>query len=228
MDMIDNIVNNRNIVLDYNTLRVKESMPVLNIYLGSDMGFCANLNTLVNREMEYEDENTKQIIIGRKIRPNDKERILLHLTREEYEQDNTKAMQILEDAIRGLQYSKINIIYNHYYNSTQVELQKKQIFPMVHADRGEEKKNLYKEDFACEGNINRLLEDLMVLYMQYSMEIASATSSAAENMTRQNVTTESLHKIDEREEVAMMHERRATKDKQFAKVLDNFTKIKHY
>ena len=127
MDMIDNIVNNRNIVLDYNTLRVKESMPVLNIYLGSDMGFCANLNTLVNCEMEYEDENTKQIIIGRKIRPNDKERILLHLTREEYEQDNTKAMQILEDAIRGLQYSKINIIYNHYYNSTQVELQKKQI-----------------------------------------------------------------------------------------------------
>ena len=137
-------------------------------------------------------------------------------------------MKILEDGIRGLEYSKINIIYNHYYNSTQVELQRKQIFPMVNTNRGEEKKDLYKEDFACEGDINKLLEDLMVLYMQYSMEIASATSSAAENMTRQNVTTESLHKIDEREEVAQMQERKANKDKQFAKVLDNFTKIKHY
>lgn len=227
-DMIDNIVNNRNIVLDFKTLRVKQDRPVLNIYLGSDMGFCANLNTLVNREMETEEDTARQIIIGRKIRPVYKKRILLHLTREEYEENNSQVMKILENAIRNLEYSKIYIIYNHYYNSTQVELQKKQIFPMVNMVKSGEKKNQYKEDFACEGDLDRLLEDLMVLYMQYSMEIASATSSAAENITRQNVTTESLHKIDEREEAARMRERRANKDKQFAKVLDNFTKIKHY
>lgn len=227
-DMIDNIVNNRNIVLDFKTLRAKENNPVLNIYLGSDMGFCANLNTLVNREMETEENNARQVIIGRKIRPVYKERILLHMTREEYDQNNFSVMKILEDGIRKLEYSRINIIYNHYYNSTQVELQKKQIFPMVNTNSGEEKKNLYREDFACESDINKLLEDLMVLYMQYSMEIASVTSSAAENITRQNVTTESLHKIDEREEAALMQERRTNKDKQFAKVLDNFTKIKHY
>lgn len=227
-DMIDNIVNNRNIVLDFKTLRPKQDAPVLNIYLGSDMGFCANLNTLVNRAMETEEDSARQIIIGRKIRPAYKERVILHQTREEYEANNSKVMELLESGIRKLEYSKINIIYNHYYNSTQVELVQKQVFPMENKSKGEERKNLYKEDFTYEGDINKLLEDLMVLYMQYSMEIASASSSAAENITRQNVTTESLHRIDEREEIIAMQNRKINKDKQFAKVLDNFTKIKHY
>ena len=60
------------------------------------------------------------------------------------------------------------------------------------------------------------------------MEIAAQVSRAAENITRQNITTESLKKIDEREEEQLMLERKERKDKEFAKVLDNFTKLKHY
>ncbi len=226
-DMIDNIVNNRNIALDYNTLRVKEDKPVLNIYIGSDMGFCNNLNTLIKRILASEEENAKHIIIGRKIRQQDKENLLLFQTREEYDEDTSAVMKILEDSIRNLSYSKINIVYNHYYNSTQVQLENKQIFPIEKKNKNEQT-NQYKEDFVFEGDIDNLLINMVVLYAKYSMEIAAAASYAAENISRQNVTTESLHKIDEREEVIKVQDRRVEKDKQFAKVLDNYTKLKQY
>lgn len=223
-DMIDNIVNNRNITLDFNTLKVKEESPVLSIYIGSDMGFCNNLNSLVNRVLGAE-KNGEQIIVGRKIRPVRKETVIIQQTREEYDQDNTQVMDQLEAAIRGKKYSKIMLIYNHYYNSTQVQLEQKQVFPI---EKREHEGKQYREDFTWEGDINKLLEDLVVLYIKYSMEIAAAASFAAENISRQNVTTESLHRIDDREAEAAMQKRKAEKDKQFAKVLDNFTKLRQY
>ena len=226
-DMIDNIVNNRNIALDYSTLRVKKDAPVLNIYIGSDMGFCSNLNSLVKRVLTEEDENTCHIIIGRKLRQQDKERQLLFLTREEYDENSSPVMNLLESGIRNLKYSKINIVYNHYYNSSQVQLEEKQIFPLEKKEKDEDTTQ-YKDDFVFEGDIDDLLINLVVLYTKYSMEIAAAASYAAENISRQNVTTESLHKIDEREEATKIQDRRVVKDKQFAKVLDNFTKLKQY
>ncbi|TCL60923.1 ATP synthase F1 gamma subunit [Kineothrix alysoides] len=227
-DMIDNIVNNRNIALDYAVLRTKESNPILNIYIGSDMGFCNNLNSLVNRVLHDEEEDAVQVVIGRKIRPTVRKKLLLHLTREEYDNDKSKVMEILESGIRGLKYSKINIIYNHYYNSSQVQFEQKQIFPLEKNMRKESASEHYKEDFTFEGDVNKLLEDLMVLYTKYSLEIATVASYAAENISRQSVTTESLHRIAEREEAMVMRERKAEKDKQFAKVLDNYNKLRQY
>lgn len=225
-EMIDNIVNNRNIMLDYRTLKVDASKPELNIYIGSDMGFCSNINSLVKRSMQQQSEvEGKQIIIGRKIKPSEDDRLLLFMTREEYDKDAKKVLDIIEDGIRGLKYSKINITYNHYYNSSQQELKVKQIFPLIRENVDYSK---YTDDFAFEGEIDTLLVDLVVLYMKYSMEIAAATSYAAENISRQNVTTESLHKIDEREEVKSMERRKVEKEKQFSKVLDNYTKSISY
>lgn len=227
-DMIDNIVNNRNVMLDYNTLWVDPKKPVLNIYIGSDMGFCNNLNTLVKRVIESDEDTSCNIVIGRKIRQRDDERQILFLTREEYNEDNSKVMKLLEEGIHKQKYSQINLVYNHYFNSTQVELVKKQIFPVEKKKAGKEALSEYQDDFVFEGDVNELLTELVVLYVKYSMEIAAAASYAAENISRQNVTTESLKKIDEREETFMLQERREKKDKQFARVLDDFTKLNHY
>ena len=225
-EMIDNILHNRNIMLDYRTLKVDPSKPELNIYIGSDMGFCSNINSLVKRTMNQQSEvDGKQIIIGRKIKPSEDDRLMLFLTREEYDADNSKVLEIIEEGIRGLKYSKINIVYNHYYNSSQQELKIKQIFPLSQENVDYSK---YTDDFAFEGEIDTLLVDLVVLYMKYSMEIAAATSYAAENISRQNVTTESLHKIDERDEIKAMEKRKVEKEKQFSKVLDNYTKSVSY
>lgn len=229
-EMIDNITNNRNIALDYNTLRVDPKKPELIIYIGSDMGFCSNLNTLVKRELNETNEDmekeVKQIVIGRKIKPAEDQHLLLFQTREEYDEDNSQVMNLLEDAIRGLKYSKISIVYNHYYNSSQVALNNKQIFPIPKSEDARDED--YREDFSFEGSIDDLLVNMVVLYMQYSMEIAAAASFASENIQRQNVTTESLNKLDERDEIKVMEDRKKTKDKQFAKVLDNYTKTRVY
>lgn len=227
-DMIDNIVNNRNVMLDYHTLWSDADKPALNIYIGSDMGFCNNLNSLVKRVLASEDDNSCNVIIGRKIRQRDDEKQLLFLTRDEYNEDNSKVMKLLEDSIREKRFSQINLIYNHYFNSSQVELVKKQIFPLKQKKVGKEALSEYQDDFAFEGDVDKLLIDLVVLYVKYSMEIAAAASFAAENISRQNVTTESLKKIDEREEMFTLQDRREKKDKQFARVLDDFTKLKHY
>ena len=86
----------------------------------------------------------------------------------------------------------------------------------------------YQEDFAYEGEIEPLLTNLIILYMQYELVIAGEVSSAALNITRQNTTTESLKKIDEREESRQMLERRQEREKEFGKVLDNYTKLNQY
>ena len=224
-EMIDNIVNNRNIMLDYKFFRVNENLPELNIYLGGDMGFCGNLNSNVNRQLAN-DEDGHKIVIGRKIRPNkDDENVLLVMSREEFNEDNSKVMDILKDAFLNKKYSKINLIYNHYYNSSELEFLKKPLFPMpkhLHSDSD------YQEDFAYEGDIETILTQLVLLYLQYELEIAFEVSSAALNITRQNSTTESLKKIEEREESIWMKQVRQEREKEFGKVLDNYTKLSRY
>lgn len=224
-EMIDNIVNNRNIMLDYKFFRVNDNMPVLNIYIGGDMGFCGNLNSNVNRQL-WEDEDAYKIVIGRKIRPaKDDEKVLFTMTREEYTEDDSRVMDVLRDAFLNKKYSKINMIYNHYYNSSELEFLKKQLFPMPKHLHSE---NDYQEDFAYEGDIETILTQLVLLYFQYELAIAFEVSSAALNITRQNSTTESLKRIEEREESIWLRQVREEREKEFGKVLDNYTKLNRY
>lgn len=224
-EMIDNIVNNRNIMLDYKFFRINSEMPVLNIYLGGDMGFCANLNSSINRQI-IEDEDAYKIIVGRKIHaPKDDDKVIFSTSREEFTIDNSEIMEILKDAFLNKKYSKINLIYNHYYNSSEVEFMKKQLFPMpkhLHSESD------YQEDFAYEGDIETILTQLVLLYLQYELAIAGEVSSAALNITRQNSTTESLKKIEEREEYSWLKQVREDREKEFGKVLDNYTKLRRY
>ena len=48
MSMLDQIMNNRNLILDKSILKPNPDKPKLTIYLGSDFGFCGNYNSLVN------------------------------------------------------------------------------------------------------------------------------------------------------------------------------------
>lgn len=224
-DMIDNIVNNRNIMLDYKVLRVNEDAPELGIYLGGDMGFCANLNSNITRQVQA-DEDAYKIIIGRKIRPaREDDKVLLSMTQEEFEQDKSGIFAVLEEAFREKKYSRINLIYNHYYSSSEAEFRIKQLYPLpehLYSDKN------YDEDFTFESDIEPLLTKLIILYMQYEVIIAGEISSAALNITRQNTTTESLKKIDEREEARHMLDLREQREKEFGKVLDNYTKLNQY
>lgn len=224
-DMIDNIVNNRNIMLDFKMLKVDDTKPELNIYLGGDMGFCANLNSNVNRQL-WEDENARKIIIGKKIhaKPED-DKVIMTMSREQFTGDMESVFEIVEEAFVERSYSKINLIYNHYYSASEVEFTIKQLYPLKQHLRSE---NTYNEDFTYEGEIETLLSRLIILYMRYEIIIADEVSNAAVNITRQNTTQESLKKIDEREEMRAMLELKENREREFGKVLDNYNKLNSY
>lgn len=224
-DMIDNIVNNRNILLDFKLLKVDKTKPELHIYLGSDMGFCANLNSNVNKEV-WAEEDAYKILVGRKIRAKQEDdKVLMTMAREEFSNNMEEVLKIINDAFLNKKYSKICLIYNHYYSASEVEFTKKQLYPMPQHLRSE---NSYNEDFAYEGEIEPLLTSLILLYMKYELIVAEEVSNAAVNITRQNTTKESLKKIDEREEMRAMLELKENREREFGKVLDNYTKLNSY
>lgn len=226
LEMLDNILNNRNIILDMKALQMNPKEPQLLILMGSDLGFCGNLNNLVRRDfLEETAGEYRTILIGRKLNILQDDHTLIYQTREEFNENHEEILHLLSEGLVRKSFSSIRLIYNHYRNTSEIEFVDRVILPMPRSLLGKE---AYQEDFVCEGDMQRLLLELTGLYLRYEVEIAAQVSLAAENITRQNITTESLKKIDEREEEERWRARREIKDKEFAKVLDNFTKLKHY
>ena len=219
-DFADNIMNNRNLILDKKVLKLDKNKPPLNIYIGNDLGFCGNFNSNVNKAAK-EDLESEKIVIGKKIL-NGKKNVLLALTKEEYLNNTNKIEAIIHDKVVNAEVSEINLIYNHYYNISRIELVKKKILPL---DDTIEKKG-HKEDFVIEGDINKILLNIIVLYLTYEIRIATENSYASENVARQMLTKESLKKIDEIEEENVRTERKARNAKSFKKVIENFIKLK--
>lgn len=232
LEMMDNILHNRNILIDQKVMKIDGSKPSLAIFLGGDMGFCGNLNNLVRKslasiEAEEDAHGTELVIIGKKLASYAQD-ASVYMTREDFAADNSKVLALLYDTVRKKTHSEIRLVYNYYRNTSTVEFMDRVIYPMpedLFKGAGERS---YQDDFVFEGDPDAILYGLIEDYLQYELEIATQVSYAAENITRQNITTESLKKIDESEETAAMRDRRDRKDKEFAKVLDNYTKINNY
>lgn len=219
-NMIQEIENNRNFILDRRLLAPDPNNIVLNIYIGSDFGFCSNFNSQINT-MLLNDKSSDKIIIGNRV-SNNVTGILFRCSRDEEENAHTKIMNYIEQGVKSLQYSKINIIYNHYENAGNIHIISKEIFPLKKFD---DNQSLFLDDYICEGDINELLRDLVVLYLNYELTISCINSLASENILRQEVTSQSLKKIEEIETVQLRDERKAKRQKSFAKVIDNYIKV---
>ena len=220
-DFVDNILNNRNLILDKKMLKLNKHKRPLNIYIGNDMGFCGNFNTNVNKQAKDETDCDK-IIIGKKI-SDDKQNVLMSLTKDEYMEKTKEIEELLYDVITNSKNSQINIIYNHYYNISKMELLKKRILPIEESKR---RQGYYSEDYTIEGDINEILINVIVLYLSYEIRVAVENSYASENVMRQSITNESLKKIDEIEIENKRVERKERNKKSFKKVVENFIKLK--
>lgn len=220
-DFVDNILNNRNLILDKKMLKLNKHKRPLNIYIGNDMGFCGNFNTNVNKQAKDETDCDK-IIIGKKI-SDDKQNVLMSLTKDEYMEKTKEIEELLYDVITNSKNSQINIIYNHYYNISKMELLKKRILPLEESKR---RQGYYSEDYTIEGDINEILINVIVLYLSYEIRVAVENSYASENVMRQSITNESLKKIDEIEIENKRVERKERNKKSFKKVVENFIKLK--
>ena len=221
--MVDIIQNNRNFILDRWVLQPKEGAPRMRIYIGSDLGFCGAVNASVNSVLEKESPENTAIVIGRKLRRHPA--VVLSVTRDEFETRYPEIEAYLAEAVRKRKYSGIDIIYDHYYNMSRIELAEKVIFP-VEFERSTEE--TYKEDFSVEGgDVNELMEELLITYLNYEVKSAAVNAFASENILRQNATNESLKRIDEMEERALWAERKGRNLVAARRVIDSYTKMKY-
>lgn len=217
-EIIDMIVNNRNFILDKTMFRVDQTKPPLNIYFGSDYGFCGSINFAVNK-LIAEDDKGVQVLIGKKLRSQNPN--ALKMAREDFETRYGEIETLLHDCIAKNAFSEVNIIYFQYNNISSIEQTSKKIFPY---DIQKHDSDSYTEDYYVEGNMNEILGNLILSFLNYEIKIAGVSSFASENIFRQNSTSESLKKIEEIEAEQTTEHRKEKTQKEFKKVIDNYMK----
>ncbi len=221
-EFIDNILNNKNLILDKKMIKMNDKGKDLNIYIANDLGFCGSFNSNIHEVLKQDKENDK-IIIGKKImQENNYENVIVSMSKDEYFEQTLQVREIMFNSIKEKKYKSINLIYNHYYNVSRIERVKRQILPL---EKTEDKTEKYNEDFAVEGNINSILLNIITLYLGYEIKVAVENSYASENIMRQMITRESLKKIDEIEEENKRTERKKKQMKSLKKQLDNINKM---
>ena len=215
--VISSIINNRNFIQNHLSLKFPVNAAELNIYIGSDLGFCNNFNSdIINILKEDKSENDK-IIIGKKIKIN-VSNILLYMDKEKFPKEYNKIFDIVLDGVLNKKYSKINVVYIHYYNLNEQKVIKRTILPVDFNDElgnTKEDNNSYLDDYVVEGDVMYIIWSLVSTYVSTEIKIAEAWSWASENVKRQAFTSESLKKIEEREEEQLRKDRKELKKKKF-------------
>lgn len=223
-DMIQIILNNKNFKLDKLIMIPKTHLPKLRIYLGTDLGFCGGINTNVSQIiMSNNETKCENIIIGKKL--NYGKNVVLRISKDEYHQNFDLIRDFIVKAVKGHAYSSIDIVYNHYYDTSTIKTEVKQIYPLQIKENKELKKFQW-DDFEIDSSPQELLEEMIISCLIYELKTCEASSYAAENIMRQNATSESLKKLDEMEIEEIKASRKAKNQKQFKKTIDSFTKQK--
>ena len=217
--IIKKILFNKNLILDKKNITPKSDAPILNVYIGNDLGFCGDFNFSINKEVRR--DNNYMIIVGKKIHSFNSDKVLLYISKEDFYKDFSKTEQIIYDGITNRKFSEINVIYNHYHNVNNLEFMKKRLFPLEYSQDDNES---YDEDFAMETDVEPMLNSLISLYLCYEIKICEMFSYAAENVIRQQITKESLRKIEELEEEQEKEDRKIKKHKEFQDILENYRK----
>lgn len=215
------IQGNRNLRLDKLIRLPDPNAPVLRIYIGSDLGFCGSVNTSVSSVMRR-DGSAEKIVIGKKLHK--PRQVSLFLNRDDLENSFGKVWDYLSRAVRERPWSAVELVYNHYYNVSSIKQVTKRIYPLEFKLDGGVANEW--DDFEIEGNVEKLLEDMTISCLAYEVRIAFASAYAAENIMRQNATTESIKKLEEIEAEERRVERKERTQAAFRKTIDSFVKQK--
>lgn len=210
------ILNNQNLNLDYKILSAKPTGKTINIYIGNDLGFCGNFNSSIKHEA-VNDTTSMKIMVGSKIFLNDSNTVL-NISKE----DLYKSFKPIEDIIKPLlekkEIKEINVIFIRYININDMHLDKTRLFPI------EPIKTKNTSDFVIEADGKIMFTDLILLYIDCKLQIIESNSWASENIQRENLTNESLKKIDEIEEEKLKVRRKEKRAADFKKQLANYRK----
>ena len=127
--IISSIVNNRIFKEDHLSIKMSKGKKELNIYIGSDLGFCANFNADIISYLREDDPDNDKIIIGKRINI-PCENVLLFMNKEDFPNEYDKIYDIVLDGVLNEKYSQLNIIYIHYNNLNSQEVMKRKILPL--------------------------------------------------------------------------------------------------
>ena len=213
---MNKVLNYKILNLDKRLITSKHDGKIVNFYIGNDLGFCGNFNSSVKHVAE-EDKGVIKIVVGEKIFMN-KDDVALNIAKEDFYNDFKKVEDIIKPLLINRRIKEINAIFNRYYNVNNIKLEKKKLFPLEFDDS----KNT--EDFVIETDASSMFEDLLLLYIECELQIIESNSWAAENIMRQNLTSESLKKIDEIEEEKQKQVRKEKKYQAFKKQMANYRK----
>jgi F0F1-type ATP synthase gamma subunit len=217
-DILSKIMYNKNLILDKKILTPDPNLQELNIYIANDYGFCGNFNSEVGRRIR-KDKDAKKIIIGKKIVYNGDD-VLLKINKDDFFKRFNEIELCVEEAVKSMNYSKINVFYNHYYSLSSFEFLKIQLFPV------EFKGEYYEgEDFVTETDMLSLLSSLISFYICYELKMCECISYAAENVLRSQITSSALEKLEEKEQEERHEELKKRKAKSVLKSVENFKKI---
>lgn len=222
--MLDLVMNNRNFLLDKRLFRPDPEKPAIRVYVGSDFGFCGAFNHRVEQAMR-EDVGSFKIVVGRKLSLAGVDNVIFHCEQQAYEDELDEIHDMLVEAIAHGDCSAVDLVYNRYANASTIELVQQNIFPLDHAEHEGDRfdPERFSDDYVVEGDINRILIDLVVSYLDYELRIAQDSSFASENIMRQDVTSRSLDKIDEIEDERLVLERKERRRREFVKVFSSYT-----
>lgn len=216
LSFMNKVLNNKNLNLDKRLITSKPDGKIVNFYIGNDLGFCGNFNSSV-KHVAQEDKGVIKIVVGEKIFMN-KDDVALNIAKEDFYNNFKKVEDIIKPLLINRRIKEINAIFNRYYNVNNIKLEKKKLFPLEFDDS----KNT--EDFVIETDASSMFEDLLLLYIECELQIIESNSWAAENIMRQNLTSESLKKIDEIEEEKQKQVRKEKKYQAFKKQMANYRK----
>lgn len=216
--ILSEILYNKNIVLDKETLTPNPDSPILDIYIANDYGYCGDFNSSVRRAILKNPQNDK-IIIGKKIVYKDAKTIL-KIEKDDFNNRFIEIQHYIEKSLLDMSYREINIYYNHYYSSTTFAFKKVQAFPIQF--EGE-----YYEgnDFVAETDLKKMLKSLVSFYICYQLKMCECISEAAENLNRNQITRSALDKIEEKEEEEHAKIVRKKNEEAAFKNVENYKKV---
>ena len=216
--ILEEILYNKNLVLDKQALIPDKNKPILDIYVANDYGYCGDFNSAVRKAIIQNADNHK-IIIGTKILYKD-EKTVLKIEKDLFNENFAKIQHYIEKSLIDMSYSEINIYYNHYYTSTTFDFKKVNVFPL-------EFKGKYYDgvDFVAETDLQMILKSLVSFYICYRLKMCECISEAAENLNRNQITSMALDKIEEKEMEERNFELRKKNEKACFKNVENYKKI---
>lgn len=217
-EILSTILYNKNLVLDKKVLIPDKTKPILDIYIANDYGFCGDFNAAVRRAIQKNLEHDK-IIVGSKITYTD-DKTIYKIEKDRFNEEFYKIENYIDKSLIEMNYSEINVYYNHYYSSTSFEFKSIQLFPIEFSGEYYEGK-----DFVAETDLEKMIKSLVSFYICYQIKMCECISEAAENMERNQITRMALDKIEEIEIEQHNKEMRQRTEIAVKKNVENYKKM---